>query len=117
MSLEKKLAQRTLKRALRVRKKVKATGQLRVSVFRSLKHIYAQIIDDAQNKTLISCSSLDIKNLEGDKKNIAQSVGRQLAEKAVAQGVKVAVFDRGPFLFHGRVKALAIGLQEGGLKI
>lgn len=117
MSLEKKLAKRTIKRALRVRKKIKATGQLRVSVFRSLKHIYAQIIDDAQSKTLVSFSSLDLEGAKGNKRDIAQSVGKELAKKALSKGVTAAVLDRGPFLFHGRVMALAKGLEEGGLKI
>lgn len=117
MSLQRKIRQRTERRALRVRKKVRAAGKLRVCVFRSLKHIYAQIIDDSAAKTLVSCSSLDLKEAAGDKKAIAHSVGKELAARALQQGIQDAAFDRGSFLFHGRVKALADGIREGGLTI
>jgi large subunit ribosomal protein L18 len=89
----------------------------RVSVFRSLNHIYAQIIDDAAGKTLASYSSLELKGRSGDKKAIAHEVGKQLAQRAASQGIAVAAFDRGSFRFHGRVKSLAEGLKEGGLRI
>jgi large subunit ribosomal protein L18 len=88
----------------------------RISVFRSLKHIYAQLIDDSQHKTLASCSSFDVET-KGDKKAVARSVGVELAARAKSKGVEQAVLDRGGFLYHGRVKALAEGLREGGLKI
>ena len=117
MSLEKKISIRTARRALRVRAKLKSSSLPRVSVFRSLKHMYAQIIDDRAQKTLSSCSSLDLKNLEGDKKEVAFAIGRELAQRAIAQGITAAVFDRGSFLYHGRVKSLAEGLREGGLNI
>ena len=116
MSLERKIAQRKSRRAMRVRKRM--TGNLpRVSVFRSSSHIYAQIIDDNLKTTLISCSSLELKKTDGDKKAIALAVGQELAQRALSSGIKAAVFDRGRFLFHGRVKSLAEGLKEGGLQI
>jgi len=118
VSLQKKIAQGAARRARRVRAVVKKNVKLpRVSVFRSLSHIYAQIIDDATHKTLVSCSSLDVGKVSGDKKAIARLVGLELAKKAQNQGVSVAVFDRGCFLYHGRVKALADGLREGGFKV
>jgi large subunit ribosomal protein L18 len=117
VSIERKKAHRTLRRALRIRKKIKASDSLRVSVFRSAKHIYAQIIDDAQRKTLVSCSSLELKNITGEKTNIAHAVGKELAARALKSGVTSGVLDRGSFLYHGRVKALAEGLREGGLQI
>ncbi len=118
MSVERKIAQRNKRRALRVRKNISSSSEgVRVSVFRSLKHIYAQIIDDNVQKTLVSCSSLELENLKGDKKAIAKEVGKALAERAMKHGVTKAAFDRGSFLYHGRVKALAEGIREGGLKI
>ena len=118
MSLQKKMKKRVQRRILRVRAKVKHIGHLpRVSVFRSLNHIYAQLIDDGAQKTLVSCSSLELTDLKGDKKAVAHSVGLELAARAKRQGVEGAVLDRGRFLYHGRIKALTEGLREGGLKI
>jgi len=105
-----------LRRAMRVRQRF-THGKLRVSVFRSLTHMYAQVIDDNAQKTVVSCSSLELKDIKGDKKEVAFTVGKELAKRALAQGISTAVFDRGPFLFHGRVKSLADGLKEGGLQI
>ncbi len=85
-----------------------------MAIFRSAQHIYAQIIDDMQNKTLISESDLKIKT--GKKSDKATQVGESLAKKAVAQKINKVVFDRGGFLYHGRVKALAEGLRKGGLE-
>ena len=116
MSLEKKIKKGAKRRSLRVRAKL-STELPRVSVFRSLKHMYAQVIDSKAQATVTSCSTLDLKNLKGDKKAIAFAIGRELAQKAVAQGITTAVFDRGSFLYHGRVKSLAEGLREGGLNI
>lgn len=116
MSIIRKIKDRTRRRALRVRKKFNIEMP-RVSVFRSLKYIYAQIIDDVNKTTLVSCSSLELKNLSGDKTAIANAVGKELAKRAQEKDIKVAVFDRGSFLYHGRVKALAEGLREGGLNI
>lgn len=105
------------RRELRVRSKVKRYGMPpRVSVFRSLKHIYAQIIDDMQQKTLASCSSLEMDTISGDKSDIAHKIGLELAKRAKEKGVDKVVFDRGRFKFHGRVKAIADGLREGLLE-
>jgi len=118
VSILRKIKKRAERRALRVRKKIKTDSDLpRVSVHRTLKHMYAQIIDDSEHKTLVSCSSLELKDLKGDKKSVANSIGKELAKKALEKGIKVAVLDRGSFLFHGRVRALAEGLKEGGLKV
>lgn len=105
------------RRALRVRAKVKRYGMPpRVSVFRSLNHMYAQIIDDMKQQTVVSCSSLEMSDIKGDKKVVAHAIGIELAKRAKAQGIEAVVFDRGRFKFHGRVKALADGLREGTLK-
>lgn len=117
MSLERKVAARAHKRALRVRKKLKSAGLPRISVFKSLNQIYAQIIDDQQHKTVASCSSLELKGIKGNKKDVALAVGKELASRALKGGVSKAVLDRGSFLYHGRVKSLADGLREGGLHI
>lgn len=107
------------RRARRVRYKLKAQGRVRLSVFRSGRHIYAQIIDDAQRKTIASASSLD-KDVKGKVKSTstveaARAVGEVIAKKAKDAKVKEVVFDRGGYLFHGRVKALADAAREGGL--
>ncbi len=117
MSLRKKLAAARERRKQRVRRKLRNTGVPRISVFRSAGNIYAQLIDDAQQKTLASCSTLELKDLKGSKKERAHQVGKMLAERAVKAGIDTIVFDRGKFLFHGRVQALAEGLKEGGLRI
>lgn len=92
----------------------------RLSVFRSLKHIYAQIIDDDEGRTLVSSSTLDADirdQLSGkNKTEQAKVVGKRLAEKALSSGVARVVFDRGGYLYHGRVQALADASREGGLK-
>lgn len=104
------------RRVLRVRAKVKRYGMPpRVSVFRSLKHMYAQIIDDMNQQTIASCSSLEM-DVKGDKSTVARAIGLELAKRAKAKGIDAVVFDRGRFKFHGRVKALADGLREGTLK-
>lgn len=116
MTLMRKIKKRTHSRILRVRSKF--NGELpRVSVFRSLKYIYAQVIDDKNQKTMVSCSSLELKNLNGDKTAIAKNVGLELAKRAKAAGVEKVVFDRGRYLYHGRVQSLAEGLREGGLEL
>ena len=104
------------KRAFRVRERVKSVGLPRVSVFRSLKHIYAQLIDDSQGVTLASSSSVILKQ-NGNKKAIARQVGKRLAEIAKEANIETIVFDRGPYRYHGRVQELADGLREGGLKL
>ena len=90
----------------------------RLSVFRSNKEIYAQVIDDTTGKTLVSASSRDkeLEKVKGTKSEIAAAVGKSLAEKAVKAGVEAVAFDRGGYLYHGRVKSLAEGAREGGLK-
>ncbi|MBR5191837.1 MAG: 50S ribosomal protein L18 [Clostridia bacterium] len=110
-----------LKRHKRVRGKVKGTPEApRLSVYRSLNHIYAQIIDDVNGKTLVTASTLDkeIKgSLEGmDKKAQAFEVGKLVAKKALAKDIKAIVFDRGGYLYTGRVQNLADGAREGGLE-
>jgi large subunit ribosomal protein L18 len=112
---------RTLRRTAKVRRNVRraAGSRTRLSVFRSSKHIYAQLIDDASGRTVVSASSLE-KEMRGGLKtgaNIeaAKAVGKRLAERASAKGLKQIVFDRGGYLYHGRVKALADAAREGGL--
>lgn len=117
MAADRRIKIRTKRRALRVRSKLKKSLQPRVSVFRSLKHIYAQLIDDGAHNTVASCSSLELGNVTGDKKAVARAVGSELAKRAKQQGIESAIFDRGQFLYHGRVKELAEGLREGGLKV
>jgi large subunit ribosomal protein L18 len=108
---------RTRRRALRVKAKIKrVSSHPRVSVFRSLKCIYAQIIDDQAQKTLVSCSSAQLQ-AKGDKKEKARLTGVELAKRALEQGIQAVVFDRGQCKYHGRIKALAEGLREGGLKL
>ncbi len=110
-----------LRRRRRIRRKISGTGQRpRLSVSRSLKHIYAQIIDDENGKTLAHASSLspEIKEnvAEGGKIKIAQSVGQLIAEKAKEHQIEGVIFDRGGHLYHGRIKALAEAAREEGLK-
>ena len=97
----------------------KSAGRPRLSVFRSGKHIYAQVIDDAQGRTLAAASSLDRDLRTGLKtgadKDAATAVGKLVAERAIAAGVTQVVFDRGAYLYHGRVRALAEAAREGGL--
>jgi large subunit ribosomal protein L18 len=113
---------RTLRRTAKVRRNIRraARGRARLSVFRSSKHIYAQVIDDIKGETLASASSLEKTLREGKKTganiDAAKAVGKLLAERAAVKGVKEVVFDRGGYLFHGRVKALADAAREGGLK-
>jgi large subunit ribosomal protein L18 len=116
-----KLKQQTARRVFRVRKKLKqvANGRPRLSVFRSSKNIYVQIIDDTAGCTLVSASSLE-KDLRGALKTgadveAAKAVGKLIAERAKAAGVEQVVFDRGAYMYHGRVKALAEAAREGGL--
>jgi large subunit ribosomal protein L18 len=108
---------RKARRTLRVRANLKKGELPRVAVFRSLSHIYGQVIDDQKHQTVVSSSSLQLKNLEGDKKAVARAVGMELAKRAKEKGIEQVIFDRGPYLFHGRVKAFAEGLREGGVRI
>ena len=107
-----------IKRHQRVRKNISGTAERpRLNVFRSLNHIYAQVIDDTKGVTLVSASSMD-KGFDGNGGNIegAKAVGKAVAEKALAAGIKSVVFDRGGYVYHGRVAALAEGAREGGLE-
>lgn len=103
---------------MRVRKKVTGTASRpRLSVFRSNKEIYAQLIDDVTGQTLLSSSSLEkAVTSEGTKTDIARAVGKTLAVRAVEKGISDCSFDRNGYLYHGRVKQLAEGAREGGLK-
>jgi large subunit ribosomal protein L18 len=111
----------TERRAARVRRAIKAAagGRARLSVHRSSKNIYAQVIDDQSGVTLASASTLE-KDLRGSLKTgadveAAKTIGKLVAERAIAKGVKDVVFDRGRYMYHGRVKALADAAREGGL--
>lgn len=107
--------QARIKRHLRIRKYLSGTaGCPRLSVFRSNKHIYAQIIDDQKGKTLLFLSDLKMKDMPKSKK--AYDVGKQLATKALKLKIKKVLFDRGGFLYHGRIENLAKGAREGGLE-
>ena len=115
------VADRTSRRTAKVRRNVRqaAGNRVRLSVFRSSKHIYAQIIDDRKGETIVSASSLE-KEMRGSLKTgadieAAKAVGKRVAERAAAKGVKDVVFDRGGYLYHGCVKALADAAREGGL--
>jgi large subunit ribosomal protein L18 len=102
----------------RIRKKVRGTSERpRLAIFRSVNHIYAQVIDDTTGHTLAAAGSLDtdLKGHEGTKVEDAKAVGRVVAERALAAGVKQVVFDRGGYLYHGRIKALAEAAREAGL--
>ena len=104
---------------MRIRKTIVGTAERpRVTVFRSNKEIYAQIIDDAKGVTILSASSREkaLASVKGTKIEVATAVGKSLAEKATKAGIESVVFDRNGYLYHGRVKALAEGAREGGLK-
>ncbi len=106
-------------RARRVRARVKGTAERpRLSIKRSLKHIYAQVIDDTAKKTIVSASDKDISETKGKLPvEIAREVGKVIAERAKSSGVQAVVFDRGSYLYHGRVAAIAEGAREAGLTI
>ena len=103
---------------MRIRKRISGTGECpRLSVFRSNKAIYAQVIDDLSGHTLVSASSKEITGDEKINKVVqAEQVGKLIAEKAVAAGLSVVKFDRGGYLYHGRIKSLADAARNGGLK-
>jgi len=119
------------RRHLRLRRKIEGTaGRPRLSVFRSNKHIYAQVVDDARGETLVAASDLETQEREttskrskksaastlGTKIEVAHEVGKLVAKKALKKGMKTVVFDRGGYKYHGRVEALAEGAREGGLE-
>ena len=106
-----------LRKHARVRAKVSGTAEKpRLCVFRSNKHIEAQIIDDVKGVTLVSSSSVQLKLTNGGNCEAAAKVGADLAAKALAKGIEIVAFDRGGYLYHGRVAALADAAREGGLK-
>ena len=114
------LRQRT-RRTFRVRKSLKGTSQRpRLTVFRSNKHVYCQVIDDMSRKTLVSASTMDKDLRSGLKvtgnKDAATVVGKSIAERALAAGIQAVCFDRGPYKYHGRIAALADAAREAGLK-
>jgi len=106
----------SIRRSRRVRARVKSSGRLRISIYRSSRHIYAQIIDDAKGETLVSASSLDSSIENGGGKVGAAAVGKLLAERAVDKKLSDLAFDRGSFQYHGRVQALAEAARSAGLK-
>jgi len=107
-----------LRRRKKIRAKVSGTDQRpRLCVFRSSKHIYAQLINDEKGKVVVSANDKEIKKTAGKKKTeIAKEIGKLIAQKAIEKKVGKAVFDRGGYLYHGRIKAVAEGAREGGLK-
>ena len=101
----------------RIREKMAGTTERpRLNVYRSLNHIYAQVIDDQKGETLVSASTLQAKAKTGGNVAAAREIGKSIAELAVAKGIKRVVFDRGGFLYHGRIKALADAAREAGLE-
>ncbi len=120
--IKKSRIEKRLKVKKRVQKKIRGTiCRPRLTVYRSLHHIYAQIVDDTESKTLVAVSSLspqlrtDIKNIKG-RKNVAKLVGVEVAKKAMEQNIKKVVFDRNGYQYHGVVKSLADGARETGLE-
>jgi len=107
-----------LRRAQRVRRRLKkySNGRPRLSVFRSSKNIYVQIIDDATGTTLASASTIEDKKAKGSNLEAATRIGKLIAERAKKAKIEDVIFDRGPYLYHGRVKALADAAREAGLK-
>lgn len=108
-----------VKRHLRVRNKISGTAERpRLAVYRSEKNIYAQIIDDVAGRTLVSASTLDKDFAEkvGSNKEAAKTIGTMIAKKAIEKGIEEVVFDRGGYVYHGRIKELADGAREAGLK-
>ena len=115
-----RLTDRTARRTATVRRKIKvaARGRARLSVFRSSKHIYAQVIDDNQALTVASASTNEKDGKAAKSWNVeaASSVGKKIAERSIAKGVKQVMFDRGGYIYHGRIKALADAARESGLE-
>jgi large subunit ribosomal protein L18 len=101
----------------RIRRKVTGTGaRPRLNIYRSLSHIYAQVIDDASGVTVVSASTVAAKSKTGGNVAAAKEIGKQIAERAKEKGITKVVFDRGGYLYHGRVKALADAAREAGLE-
>lgn len=104
------------KKKLRIRRRVVGTSERpRLCVFRSARHIYAQLIDDTNGVTLVSASTLDVESVKNANKDAARVIGSEIAKRALSKEIKAIVFDRNGYLYHGRVKALADGAREAGL--
>ena len=122
MSVKQRLAKQRERRTFRVRNQVRrsANGRPRLSVFRSNKHMYAQVIDDTAGQTLVSASTVekDVAGAgsNGGNKDAATKVGQLIAQRAAEKGIKEVVFDRGRYKYHGRVAALAVAAREAGLE-
>jgi len=115
------ISKKKIKKRNNLRGSIKGNSIIpRLSVFRSNNHIYAQIIDDSTFQTLVSCSSLDSEIISDIKKSnsceISREIGKKLAERTLAKNINQIIFDRGVYIYHGRIKALAEGAREGGLK-
>jgi large subunit ribosomal protein L18 len=105
-----------LKKKLRIRNRVHgSTARPRLCIFRSARHIYAQIIDDATGTTLASASTIEVEGMKNANKDTANAIGKEIAKRAQAKKIKSVVFDRNGYLYHGRVKSLAEGAREAGL--
>jgi len=119
MRLQKRITTQQIRRAYRVRNRVRAAGRPRLTVFRSNKHIYAQIIDDAKGQTLVAASTTeaDFRKVgkSGGNTGAAQEIGKLLASRAKEKGINQVAFDRGSYRYHGRIQALADAARAGGL--
>ena len=105
------------KKKMKIRKRVTGSGERpRLCIFRSSKHVYAQVIDDVTGTTLASASTLDTDGGKGANKDACAAIGKEVAKRAVAKNIKQVVFDRNGYLYHGRVKSLADAAREGGLE-
>ncbi|MBK7891484.1 MAG: 50S ribosomal protein L18 [Bdellovibrionales bacterium] len=105
------------KKKLRIRKKVTGSAKRpRLCVFRSARHVYAQVIDDVTGATLVAASTLDTDGVKGANKDACVAIGKEIAKRAIGKNIKVVVFDRNGYLYHGRVKALADAARAGGLE-
>lgn len=110
--------ERRIKRHRKIRAKISGDSKTpRLCVFRSAKHIYAQLIDDQKGKTILSASDIELKGKKLKKTDLAKEVGKTVAQKATAKKIEKVVFDRGGYQYHGKVKAVAEGAREGGLKL
>lgn len=104
------------KKKMRIRRRVKGSDERpRLCVFRSARHIYAQVINDTTGQTIVSASTLDVEGLKNANKDTAKAIGAEVAKRALGKNIKDVVFDRNGYLYHGRVQALAEGAREAGL--
>ncbi len=105
-----------MKKKLRIRRRVTGSEERpRLCVFRSARHIYAQVIDDVTGKTLVAASTLDVEGLKNANKSTAKAIGAEVAKRALSKNIKAVVFDRNGYLYHGRIQAVAEGAREAGL--